>query len=348
MKYLKYIVLSGLVGIAFWACKEDELRPIIHYNGSAVITAPAAGTVIELKEATAADNLPAFTWTPADFGFSAATTYQLVLDKAGNNFAEPTTVGASTGLSLVVTQGDLNTILLAKGLEGETPTDLELRIIATVNSDAAALVSEGVAVTVIPYTTTIVYPQLQVPGSYQGWDPANDKTIIYSAKADGKYEGYMYIGEDNAQYKYTQGPTWTTNWGDTGADGTLDSNSPDNISAGGSAGVYLLSANLNTFTHTRQLANWGLIGDATPGGWDSDQNMIYDPVANKLTITLDLVPGSIKFRTNDSWDFNYGDNENNKTLDVNGDNIAIAEAGNYTIDMLIFKVTKYKYTITKN
>lgn len=348
MKYLKYIVLSGFVGIAFWACKEDELRPIIHYNAVPVLTAPAAGTVIELKEANAAEELPAFTWTAADFGFSAATSYQVALDLSGNNFAEPTTIGSSTGLSLVVTQEQLNTLLLAKGLEGETSYDVELRVIATVNSDAAAQVSEGVIVTMIPYITTIVYPQLQVPGSYQGWDPANDNTIIYSAKADGKYEGYVYIGEDNSQYKYTQGPTWGTNWGDTGADGTLDSGSPDNILTGGPAGVYLLAANLNTLTHTRQLTNWGLIGDATPGGWDSDQDMIYDPVANKLTITLDLVPGKIKFRTNDSWDFNYGDNDNNKTLEVNGADIPIAEAGNYTIDMLLFKVTKYKYTITKN
>ena len=150
MKYLKYIVLSGLVGVAFWACKEDELRPIIHYNGPAVITAPAAGTVIELKEATAADALPAFTWTAADFGYTAGVTYQLALDIAGNNFAEPTTVGASSGFSLTVTQGELNTLLLAKGLEGETPADLELRVTASVSSDSAAMVSAGVVLTVIP------------------------------------------------------------------------------------------------------------------------------------------------------------------------------------------------------
>lgn len=346
MKYIKYIVLTGLVGVAFWACKEDELRPIIHYNAVPVLTAPPSGTVIELKEATAADEVPAFTWTAADFGFSAATTYQVVLDLAGNNFADPTTVGSSTGLSLVVTQEELNTLLLAKGLEGETPTDLELRVIATVNSDATAQVSEGVVVTVIPYTTTIVYPQLQVPGSYQAWDPTNDNTIIYSAKADGKYEGYIYMGEENAKFKYTDGPSWDTNWGDTGDDGTLDANGTD--IAAGAAGTYLLSANLNTLTHTRTLYNWGLIGDATPGGWDSDQDLTYDAVANKLTITLDLVPGNIKFRANDAWDFNYGDNENNKTLDINGTDIPIAEAGNYTIDMLIFKTTKLKYTITKN
>ncbi len=349
MKYFKYIVFSGLIGVTLWACKEDELRPIIHYNSAAVITAPVAGTVIELKEATAAEQLPAFTWTnDADFGFAAGITYQLALDVAGNNFAEPTILGTTTADSLVLTQGELNTILLAKGLQGETATDVELKVIAKVSSDAEAIVSEGVVVTVIPFTTLIVYPQLQVPGDYQGWDPANPNTIIYSAKANGKYEGYVYFGVDNASYKYTDGTTWTTNWGDTGADGTLEPNSPDNISSGGVAGVYWLNADPGSLTHTRQLTNWGLIGDATPGGWDSDQNMVYDPVENKLTITLDLVPGGMKFRANDDWGLNYGDNGNNKTLDINGDNIAVAEAGNYTIDLLIIKTAIFKYSIKKN
>ena len=346
MKYLKYIVLSGLVGVSFWACKEDELRPVIHYNGPAVITAPAAGTIIELKEVTATEALPAFTWTAADFGFAAGATYQLDIDVAGNNFAEPTTIGATSGLSLTVTQGDLNTLLLAKGLEGETSTNMELRVTATVNSDAGALVSEVVPVTIIPFTTTIVLPQLQVPGSYQGWDPANANTIIYSQKADGKYEGYMYIGEDNAKFKYTVGPTWDTNYGDTGDDGTLDQNGTD-IPAG-AQGVYWLNVNLNTFTHTRQLTDWGVIGSATPGGWDSDQNMTYDAAANKLTITLDLIAGEFKFRANDDWALNYGDDGNNKTLDRDGANVAVAEAGNYTIDLLLFKATKFKYSIKKN
>src|SRR6187549_418746 len=223
MKFLKYIFLTGLVGISIWACKEDELGPTIHYNSAAVITSPTAGTVIELKEATAADLLPAFKWTAnADFGFSAAVTYQLALDVAGNNFAEPTVLGSTTGDSLVLTQGDLNTILLAKGLEGEIATDVELKVIAKVTGDASTIVSEGVVVTMIPFTSVIIYPQLQVPGSYQGWDVANDNTVIYSAKADSKYDGYLYIAEDNAKFKYTDGHSWDTNWGDTGDDGSLD------------------------------------------------------------------------------------------------------------------------------
>ena len=346
MKYLKYIILSGLVGVSLWACQEDELRPIIHYNSAAVITAPTAGTILELKEATAADLLPVFRWTAtADFGFSAAITYQLALDVAGNNFAAPTVLGSTTSDSLVLTQGELNTILLAKGLPGETATDVELRVIAKVTGDASSIASEGVVVTVIPFEAVIVYPKLQVPGSYQGWDVNNDNTVIYSVLANGKYEGYVYFGEENANFKYTDGNAWDTNWGDTGDDGSLDPGG-DNILAG-AAGVYRLIADITSLTHSRQLTNWGLIGDAT-GSWEVDQDLTYDAVANKLTITLDLVAGEMKFRANDNWDLNYGDNGNNKTLELGGENIPIAEAGNYTIDLLIINTAVFKYAITKN
>jgi len=346
MKYIKYIVLSGLVGIFLWSCKEDELNPVVHLNNAPSLTSPGSGTSWELKEANANDLLPAFTWTAADFGFDAGTSYKLELDKAGNNFAEAVTLGVVNALSFSITQGDLNNILLAKELEGESPADVEIRVTASINADVAALVSNVVTLTVTPYSATVVIPTLHVPGSYQGWNPGDETTVIFSPKSDNKFEGYLFIGPDNSEFKYTLGPSWDVNWGDTGADGTLDPGG-DNIKAT-TAGVYRLNVDLNTLTHTYALTNWGLIGSATADGWNSDQDLTYDAGANKLTITTDLVVGEIKFRANDAWDINFGDDGNNKTLEYGAANIPIAEAGNYTIDLLIIGVAKYKYAIKKN
>ena len=346
MKYIKYIAFSCLAMMAFWACEEDNLGPTLHINSGPVITAPTAGATLELKEATAGDDLPAFTWNGADYGFAAGTSYKLEIDKAGNNFGEPVTLGVVNATSLTVTQGDLNNILLAKELEGETPSDMELRVTATVDNDVAPLVSDPVTITVIPYSSTVIIPQLQVPGSYQGWAPADSSTAVYSPKSNGLYEGYVHFNVDNAFFKYTVGPSWDLNYGDNGNDGTLDQNGSD-IPAG-PAGVYKLNVDLNGFTHTNARTDWGLIGSATPNGWDSDQNMTYDPATKIFSITLDLVPGEIKFRANDDWAINLGDDGNNKTVEYNGANIAVAEAGNYTIELLIVGVAKYKYTIKKN
>jgi hypothetical protein len=291
--------------------------------------------------------LPAITWSAADFGFPAGTAYLIELDIAGNNFSEPIALANVNALSLDdLTQGELNNILLAKNLEGETPADVELRVTATVSQEVQSLVSDPVTITVIPYTGTVIIPQLQVPGSYQGWDPANNNTTIFSPKSDNRYEGYLNIQDANAFYKYTQGPSWDVNWGDNGNDGSLEPNGADIPTS--TPGVYRLNVNLTALTHTQTFTSWGLIGSATPGGWDSDQDLTYDDAERKLTITLDLVAGEAKFRANDDWAINFGDDMANGTLEYDGANIVIAEAGNYTIDLLIIGVSKYRYTVTKN
>ncbi|WP_281615573.1 SusF/SusE family outer membrane protein [Flammeovirga sp. SubArs3] len=78
---------------------------------------------------------------------------------------------------------------------------------------------------------------------------------------------------------------------------------------------------------------WGLIGSATPDGWDADQDLLYDAEGENYFITLDLVVGDIKFRKDDAWDVNLGGTE--ESLVHNGDNIAVAEAGNYTITLTV-------------
>ncbi len=346
MKYIKYIVLSGLAGFVLWSCTDENLGPVLHKNGGLAITSPTAGASWVLVETLAEENLPAFTWTGVDYGFEAGASYKLEMDVAGNNFAAPAVLANVNALSALVKQGDINNILLAKELEGNIPAQIEFRVIAAVNPDVSGDTSEVVTISITPYPSNVVIPQLQVPGSYQGWSPADSTTAVYSPGSNSQYEGYIYFNIDNALYKYTIGPSWDTNYGDTGDDGTLDQNGTD-ISAG-AAGVYKLNANLNQFTHTRLRTDWGLIGSATPNGWDSDQDLTFDPATNKFTITLDLVAGEIKFRANDDWAFNFGDDGNNKTLEYNGANIVVAEAGNYTIDLLIVGVPKYRYTITKN
>lgn len=347
MKYFKYIILSSLVGFMLGSCTEDELGPVLQLNNRPAITAPAAGATFELTEANAGEVLPAFTWTAVDYGFPAGTAYKLEMDIAGNNFAAPVALGTINGLSLTgMTQAELNNILLAKDLEGEVPVDIDLRVIATVNPEVDALVSDVVTITVVPYSSTVVVPQLQVPGSYQGWDPANNTTIIFSPLSNGLYEGYLFMTPGDAKYKYTQGPSWDTNWGDNGDDGTLEPGGAD-IPINGE-GVYKLNVDLNGLTHTRTLTTWGLIGSATANGWDSDQDMTFDPGTGIFSITADLAAGELKFRANDDWAINFGDDGNNKTLEYGGANIAIAEAGNYTIELQIVGVSKYKYTITKN
>lgn len=346
---MKKIFTLMFGALLLWsACTEKDKEPLLNPGAAPTITSPSGGTAFVLDSATQQEVFSTFSWTEADFGYQAGVSYTLELDKAGNSFAAPITVGTINGLKLEgVTKGKINAILLAKDLPGEEVADVEFRVVAKIGSDATlpVLASPVVTLKITPYSENIVYPQLQVPGDYQGWKPEENKTIIFSARSDEKYEGYVNFPNATTQFKYTKGPSWTTNWGDDGANGSLDPNGA-NIAASG-AGVYKLNVNLNDLTHTYVKTDWGLIGSATPGGWDSDQNMSYDPATNKWSITLDLVAGDIKFRANDGWDINLGDTGANKKMEYGGDNIAIAEAGNYTIELNL-GVAIYTYKVTKN
>ncbi len=83
--------------------------------------------------------------------------------------------------------------------------------------------------------------------------------------------------------------------------------------------------------YTYRADRWGLIGDATPGGWSDDTNMTWDAVNGRFTVTLDLTAAAFKFRANDGWDYNLGGSLT--ALTNGGDNIPVAEAGNYTVTL---------------
>jgi len=190
-------------------------------------------------------------------------------------------------------------------------------------------------------------PTLFLPGGYQGWDPASAPTIT-SLNLDGFYAGYVYI-DAATDLKLTNKPDWNNKiFGDSGngTSGTLAS--PGNNISLPAAGYYLFTVDTNSSTWSAIATDWGLIGSATPDGWNSDQNMTYDPTSDTWSITLDLVQGEIKFRANDAWDLNYGDTGLDGVVDQNGDNIPIAAAGNYTITLNLSDDSNYTYTITQN
>ncbi len=344
-------ILSLALGILFLvsACTEKDKEPILAPGAAPSISSPSGGTAYVLTDSTTSSNFAEFTWTAADFGFEAGVNYTLELDKAGNNFADAVTVGSINALKLSsITQGQINNILLTKDLPGEAESDVEFRVVAKLGSDPSlpSLVSQPITLKIRPFSVNIVYPQLQVPGSYQGWDPSNNTTVIFSARSDEKYEGYIYYADADAKYKFTKGPSWDTNWGDNGANGTLEPNGADIALANG-AGMYRLNVDLNALSHTALKTNWGLIGSATPNGWDSDQDLVYDAASNTLKITLNLIAGEIKFRANDDWAINLGDNDANKKLQYGGANIAVTEAGNYTVELNLSSAV-YTYSVTKN
>ncbi len=189
---------------------------------------------------------------------------------------------------------------------------------------------------------TATYPKLYVPGAYQGWVGTNTKTSL-AAQSPNMFEGHVYFPEANSPFFFTRVPssTFSLRLGDNGGDGTLEMNG-DTI-RNGEAGLYFIQVNLSNNTYTMERRTWGIIGDATPGGWDVDTEMTWNADKEAMEVVTDLTDGEFKFRANHEWTVNLGDNLGNAILTPGGSNIIIAN-GSYIIRLYIDK-PDYTYEI---
>lgn len=80
-------------------------------------------------------------------------------------------------------------------------------------------------------------------------------------------------------------------------------------------------------------SNWGIVGDATPNGWGGPDTSLYETgTTNVYEGYFNLTDGELKFRRDNNWSFNYGDNGTDGTLEDGGQNIPI-KAGLYKITL---------------
>src|SRR5665648_368594 len=178
-----------------------------------------------------------------------------------------------------------------------------------------------------------------IMGDYNSGASQTDMTY----NSTNKVFSISFTLTSGGKFKFRGTSDWGINYGSTAADGTTLNASGDDIpvTITGDYAITMDLSNPNAYTYSAN--TWGLIGDATPGGWDTDSNMTWDATNKVFTATLDLTAKTFKFRANDAWDLDYGGEMN--ALTKGGANIAIAAAGNYTIT---FNPWTLKATVTKN
>ena len=164
-----------------------------------------------------------------------------------------------------------------------------------------------------------------------GWD--TETGLFRDSGNPSLWRGTVALTE--GELKFRANNAWSINWGGSSfPEGTAVLNG-DNIAVN-AAGNYLVSFNTSTLEYRfLPIGNYntvGIIGDATPGGWDNDTDMIQDPNDQsvwKLRVTLNN--GEAKFRADNDWTVNWGGGtfpEGVATQD--GPNIPIA-AGEYRV-----------------
>ncbi len=347
MKKLSIIIfIIALVGS--FSCKKAEKAEVSSNPVPPVLKLTADSVVLQKPYA---DTLITFQWSTANFGIALVVTYTLQVDKKGDNFANAVAIGTvvnATSLSILTSV--LNNQLLGlefnPDLNPSAPLALEFRVQASVASSVPAVNSASVSKVITPYYVKIVYPLIFVPGNYQGWNPADSLTVIYSAKSNNNYDGYIWMGASSPQYKYCVGNSWTTNYGDNGGTGTLVANG-SNIAPSTGAGYYHLVANLSTFTHTYLLTTWSIYGTATG---NTDVEMVYDSTARIWSVTQNLNSGTTVFRANNANTLFYSDPNGTGALSQGTTGtvgITVATAGSYTVT-LNFSGAVFRYNFKLN
>ncbi len=349
----------------FASCdKEAEITKLTVINFPQTFTGSTNSVVITADNGDA--TLATFNWESVNYGIQAAVTYtlqfDLPVDTAGTTpwaNAQEIVIGDDI-LTGGITGNQLNTVALdGLGLESGVASTIVVRVKSYVDRPAY---SNSISLNVTPYEATVIqpsYPSLWVPGDYQGWNPAAAPTIV-SVNSDNLYEGYIYIPAGGTlQYKYTAQPDWTPMAYGDGGNGTLiEANYSGGNFTAPSDGYYEMSANLTTMTWTATKTTWGIIGDATPGGWSTDTQLNYDVTNQVWTVTCDMVSsGSFKFRANNAWSIDFGINANgnlkyadNPLYPYDGtlSNLTVPSSGNYTITLDLHNPGNYTYKLKKN
>ncbi len=177
-------------------------------------------------------------------------------------------------------------------------------------------------------TYTVGKPVLYMAGDANGWNH-----IDYLSGEDGvNYTGFMYLNQNGFKFCTQQ------NWEGTNYGGEFFGQESDNIMMAETEAYYKVDVDLSTKKYTlTPITTIGIIGSASPNGWDSDVDMTYVPYNAETkepgyweAKDITLASGEIKFRANDDWAINWGGDVN--ALTQGGDNISV-DAGTYDIKL---------------
>jgi len=281
-----------------------------------------------------------FTWSTAFNGYSGVKMYQFQYASAGTNFSSPTS-SSPTSFTQSFTQLDLNKIALALGTSPGAVGYIDFRIKAS-NESGDALYSNVVHDTI---TTYVAYNSVGIIGDATpgGWNNDVDMYRPDPVNSPSNWTVIVHL-TTGLSAKFRADDAWTNNWGDTGWPSGIGAENGSNIPVTGPSGYYQVNFNAGTGAYTFTAltipvySQISVIGDATPGGWNTDTELTQSTSNNQVwTGTVALTAGgNVKFRANNDWGTNWGPGTASPTgLSgwgvENGNNIPITTSGNYFV-----------------
>lgn len=340
MKITKYFLsMAAAIGMIA-GCQKPEM---VQISAPEDVVAPVLSPVADINITAANLGLESvtFEWSAADFGAQTQVNYAIEVAAAGQSDKVVVTSGV-TETSAVVSYESLNAVLLYDlGLASGIAENVDFYVSAKVG-EYAKVYSAPVTTSATVTEAEKEYPKLTVAGSYayNNWTPGKGQFVFDFAGDDKQYSGVIDFGEDVSalEFKFV-GSAWGTNefsvpsgeaQAAEAAELPLVAGGGDNISAYRTHRFYSLTLDKSAPKVIKNFSfnSLGVIGDATPTGWDADTDMEFNAAKQRFYVDLTLIDGKIKFRADDGWDVNWGGADG--VLASGAGDIAVT-AGNYRI-----------------
>lgn len=332
-KIFSKLLLFGFAGVLFASCEKDEIKAVLNSNANPAVTLSSQNVVL-LKDNADKEALT-ISWAKPDYGFPAGASYTILIDKKGGNFSNAAAFSTGAELKKTFKTGELNAILLKMGLPTGIAADVDIKVESLLGT-TTKFSSTIVSMKATPFLDKLdLSTNLGVVGSAaNNWGATPDLPFYKTDKAN-VYVAYVTLID--GEIKFREDSKWDVNYGGSG--GTL-AKGGDNIAV--KAGNYKITVDLNSLKYTIEKFAWGIIGSATPNGWDGpDIKLAFDPNSDTFKAVAVLKEGEMKFRLNQDWSVNYGDTGADGTLDAGGDNIK-TKVGTF---LITFDLKKNKFVV---
>ncbi|MCW4468208.1 SusE domain-containing protein [Flavobacterium sp. MFBS3-15] len=326
----KSLIAAVLITGGFASCEDEQEIKYLSPEGSFQILSPETGGSIVLNGDTPDNPGLAMVWEDISYGNPTEVSYTIQIDVTGNDFATPRDIATVPGGATykTITMAELNNAALAMELPVDEASSIDIRVKSWVGSNGSMEAYSNVITYIItPYSVTIPVQDLFLVGAAteHGWSENAFNAPLFRDHANQNlYRFTGYFAADGFKVLSKRG-AWHPQYGSAsagvlGVSGEDGSNEPGQIMVP-AAGYYTFTMNTDEMTYSLEpftvdpvtmpvFTSVGIIGAATPGGWDNDTNMTnttQQPHLWRLQ-TVALTAAAVKFRANDSWDLpgNWG------------------------------------------
>ena len=340
MKKLSILGLFIFALISFNSCEtEDDVVFTTLDPEGFVFTNTTLDNYI-LTASTSSNLGERFTWANADFGTPTNTTYELQSSISGD-FTDANVITSTTSNEIAMTIGQMMAIATEAGLDNTAGNNtgsfsVRLKAFPGDNGSGTEAFSNVLVINVELLEDTtgggsgIMPASWGVVGSgYNDWGSAGPDGQFYTTTDADVFAAYVTLID--GEIKFRENNEWVNDFGDDGADGTLDAGGANIVVT---AGTYKITLDIAANTYTIEPFSWGVVGSGYNdwGNGGPDAKFYYDYTTDTFKVGVQLIDGDIKFRMNNEWVTDFGDTGADGTLDAGGDNIAVT-AGHYAITL---------------